>query len=269
MAERDHLLRALKQVLKQRGMRYADLAAGLGVSEPTVKRMLSTGRIDLARLERVCALLEIDLFELARLARGGRGRRATLDQAQEAALAAEPRLLLVFHLLCNDWTVPAIRREFDLDAPEATLLLARLDRLRLIELLPRDRVRLRVARDFEWREDGPIRRRYAQVATGEFLRDAFGGRDALLVMEVRELADSSIAVLRRKLEHLAAEFREMAAVDATLPPTRRRSVGMLLALRPWVFSLLDSLREPGPPRGPAKAAGPAEAGTSGAGPGGR
>src|SRR3546814_17662902 len=77
--------------------------------------------------------------------------------------------------------------------------------------------------------------------------DAFGGRDALLVMEVRELGDSSIAVLRRKLEHLAAEFREMAAIDATLPPARRRSAGLLLALRPRVFSLLDSLRgaEPG------------------------
>lgn len=246
MAERENLLRALKQVLKLRGMRYADLAAGLGVSEPTVKRLLSTGRIDLARLDRICELLEIDIFELARLARGARGHRARLEPAQEAALAADPRLLLVFHLLCNDWKVPAIRREFELDAPAMTLLLARLDRLRLIELLPRDRIRLRVAHDFEWRDDGPVRRRYAQVATGEFLRDAFSGRDALLVMEVRELADSSIAVLQRKLEHLAAEFREMAGVDATLPPARRRSAGMLLALRPWVFSLLDSLRASGP-----------------------
>src|SRR5690606_23856386 len=243
-SDREILLGTLKQVLRQRGMRYADLAAGLGVSEPTVKRMLSTGRIDLTRLERICGLLEIDLFELVRLARGARGQRGHLAPAQERALAAEPRLLLVFHLLCNDWTVPAIRREFGLGGPEATLLLARLDRLGLVELLPRDRVRLRVARDFEWREDGPVRRRYAQVATGEFLRDAFAGRDALLVMEVRELGDSSVAVLRRKLEHLAVEYREMAALDATLPPARRRSVGMLLALRPWVFSLLDSLRGP-------------------------
>lgn len=242
MTETEGLLRALKQVLKQRGLRYADLARGLGLSEPTVKRMLSTGRIDLPRLERICALLEVDLHELTRLALGTRERRRYLDLAQEEALAADPRLLLVFHLLCNDWAVDGIREEFGLDGPAATLLLATLDRLRLVELLPGDRVRLRVPRDFEWREDGPVRRRHVQGATGEFLRAAFDGRDALLVMEVRELADSSIAVLRRKLEQLAAEFREMAAVDAGLPPERRRSAGMLLALRPWVFSLLDSLR---------------------------
>src|SRR5690606_7705840 len=100
MSERDTLLRALKQVLKQRGMRYVDLAGGLGVSEPTDKRMFSSGRIDLARLERICELLDIDLFELVRLARGARGHRERLDMAQEAALAADPRLLLVFHLLC-------------------------------------------------------------------------------------------------------------------------------------------------------------------------
>src|SRR3546814_11576781 len=54
MAERDQLLRALKQVLKLRGLRYADLARGLGVSEPTVQRMLSTENGRASCRERVC-----------------------------------------------------------------------------------------------------------------------------------------------------------------------------------------------------------------------
>src|SRR3546814_17131439 len=141
--------------------------------------MLSTGRIDLARLERICGLLDIDLFELVRVARGARAEREHLEPVQEEALAADPRLLLVFHLLGNDWKVPAIRREFGLDVPEMTLLLARLDRLRLVELLPRDRVRLCVSRDFDGREDVPVRRRYAQGPTGAVLRAAFAlGRSA-------------------------------------------------------------------------------------------
>src|SRR3546814_2623887 len=155
MAERDQLLRALKQVLKLRGMRYSDLARGLGVSEPTVKRMLSTGRIDLARLERICGLLDIDLFELVRVARGARAEREHLEPVQEEALAADPRPLLVFHLLGNDWTVPAIRREFGLDVPEMTLLLARLERLRTVERMPRDRVPPCVSRDLARRPHGP------------------------------------------------------------------------------------------------------------------
>src|SRR3546814_11167788 len=130
--------------------------------------MLSTGRIDLARLERICGLLDIDLFELVRVARGARAEREHLEPVQEEALAADPRLLLVFHLLGNDWKVPAIRREFGLDVPEMTLLLARLDRLPLVELLPRDRVRLFVSRDFAWRGRGPVASRYPQVPPRAF-----------------------------------------------------------------------------------------------------
>src|SRR3546814_20125699 len=89
MAERDQLLRALKQVLKLRGMRYSALARGLGVSEPTVKRLLSTGRIDLARLERICGLLDIHLFELVCVARGARARRDTPHPYEEAPPRAE------------------------------------------------------------------------------------------------------------------------------------------------------------------------------------
>src|SRR3546814_10036337 len=156
MAERDQLLRALKQVLKLRGMRYSDLARGLGVSEPTVKRMLSTGRIDLARLERICGLLDIDLFELVRVARGARAEREHLEPVQEEALAADPRLMLVFHLLGKDWKVPAIRRAFGLDVPEMHLLLARPDRLRRVEPLPPHPDRPCESRDLASRAGGPV-----------------------------------------------------------------------------------------------------------------
>lgn len=242
MGDAERLLAALKGTLKQRGMRYADLARALGVSEPTVKRMLSQGRIDLGRLERICEALELDFFELARIARGARDLRGRLSLGQEQALAQQPQLMIVFHLLCQDWTVAQIRSEFGLDAPATVRLLVTLDRLHLIELLPADRVRLRVPRDFAWREDGPVRARYLREASHEFLRDPFEGRDALLAMEIRELGDASMALLRRRLERLVAEFNECADLDVGLPPGRRRSVGLLLAMRPWAFSLLESLR---------------------------
>ncbi len=248
MADRERLLTALKRLLKERGWRYADLAAALGVSEPTIKRVLSSGRMDLARLEQICEVLDIDFFELARTARGARESRRHLTLHQERSLAAEPRLMTVFHLLCQGWRTAAIGEGFGLRPPELVRLLAQLDRLRLLELLPGNHVRLRVPRDFSWRDDGPVRARYLQMASHEFLKDDFAAAEAHLALEIGELGEASVATLRRKLDKLVVDFKEAAELDISLPPERRRSVGMLVALRPWVFSLVDSLRaESAPP----------------------
>ena len=57
MSQSEQVIRAVKRQLKARGLRYSDLAARLGVSEPTVKRLLSRGGITLERLDRICAAL--------------------------------------------------------------------------------------------------------------------------------------------------------------------------------------------------------------------
>lgn len=239
-----HQLRnAIKQQLKARNLHYADLAAAIGVSEASVKRLLTRGGITLERLDAICEFLGTDVYELARS-----GRRDTpaeerhLTQAQERALADDPRLLLVFHLLSNDWDVPRIRGEFGLALPDTILLLARLDRLKLIELLPKDRVRLRVPRDYAWRSDGPVLRRHGRSAMVEFLRGDFGGGDAVMKLDIKEFSSASMGLLRRRIERLAAEFNELAEVDASLPSEARRGAGLVLAMRPWTFSLLNSLR---------------------------
>lgn len=254
MVERERLLAALKRLLKQRGWRYADLALALGVSEPTVKRALSDGRMGLDRLEKICEALDIDFLELARSARGSREARRHLSAQQENALAADPRLMTVFHLLCQGWRTDAIGEGYALRKTELLRLLAQLDRLRLIELLPGDRARLRVPRDFSWRDDGPVRARYFQMASREFLLDGFDGGEAYLALEIRELGEASAATLIRKLDKLVADFKDAAELDVGLPPDRRRSFGMLVASRPWVFSLVDSLKVEAPaarPRGRA------------------
>ncbi|MET1023197.1 MAG: hypothetical protein ABWX87_02705, partial [Pseudoxanthomonas sp.] len=125
---------------------------------------------------------------------------------------------------------------------ELVQLLAQLDRLRLVELLPGDHVRLKVPRDFSWRDDGPVRARYLQMASGEFLHESFDAADACFALEIGELSEASATTLRRKLDKLVMEFKEAVELDVGLPPERRRSIGLLVATRPWVFSLVDSLR---------------------------
>lgn len=246
MIDAEKLRGAIKQQLKGRGLRYADVAEALSISEVSVKRMLSKGGMSLERLDAICRYLGMDVLELARAAQKEGQRGQILSMAQERALADDPRLLTLFHVLSNDWEVAQVRERFAMSEPEAVTLLARLDRLKLIELLPKNRVRLRVPRDFIWRSDGPVLQRYGHAAMAEFLRDDFSVPDALLRLEIRELSKPSLAVLRKQVEKLALDYVRLAEADSVLPSSQRQGIGMVLAIRPWVFSLLDVLHSQSP-----------------------
>src|SRR5689334_9782269 len=71
MALRSRLVDALKACLRARDLTYKDLAAKLRLSEPTVKRMFSQGSVTLERIEQILEVIDLDLQELARLAREG------------------------------------------------------------------------------------------------------------------------------------------------------------------------------------------------------
>ena len=121
-------------------------------------------------------------------------------------------------------------------------LLARLARIDLIDLGPGDRVRLKVARNLQWRRNGPVRRAYEAKVLQEFLLNGLGASDMHLRFEVREVSRASLALMQRKLDRLAAEFNETAELETTLPRRERLSVGIALVCRPWTFSATAALR---------------------------
>jgi DNA-binding Xre family transcriptional regulator len=223
----------LKKMLRLRGLTYADLAKRIELSEPSVKRLFSQRSFTLARLAQICDSLEIDFAELARLARGREGETAEMTLAQETALAADARLLAVFYLAISGWTHEEIVAHYQISSVQCTGLLAKLDRLGLIDLMPGNRIRPRLPRSARLRPDGPIRRRHGKRAVEDFLAPQFDRVGGYFAFEFRELSRASFEVLRRKLERLAAEFHELAEIDGQLKPGSRQTIGMALGVRPW------------------------------------
>lgn len=243
MPVRNRFVEALKKSVRARGLTYAELALRLALSEASVKRMFSRGSFTLARIEQILRALDLELYDVARLARGEAHGPAELSAEQEGALARDERLLSVFWLLLNDWRFEEILREYSISRSELTLAFAKLARAGLIDWGPGERARLRVPRDFQWRAGGPVKRAYGSRVMGEFLKGRFDGPLELLRFEAKELSAESAAVLRRKLERLAAEFNELAEVDASLPARRRASAAVLVACRPWEFSVVNALKK--------------------------
>jgi len=236
------LVEALKRVVRMRGMTYATLAARARLSEATVKRLFSRGTFTLARLEQFCALLDIDFQELARLAAGGGDDTREMTLAQESALAADERLLALFYLVYSGWRFDDIVGHYRLSVPQCTTLLLKLDRLGLIELMPENRIRLRVPRGTRLRPDGPLRRAHGSKLIDDFLAPQFDKVGGFFAFEFRELSRASIDVMKRKLARLAAEFQELALLDGNLKAAEREPVGIALGVRRW--SLVEAVRLP-------------------------
>lgn len=76
------------------------------------------------------------------------------------------------------------------------------------------------------------------------MRSRFAGSRDYLTWQPVELTDSSIDVLRRKFGQVYREFLEMAELDQHSSQPRH-SVGLLLAFRPWVFSLVAARQRRG------------------------
>jgi DNA-binding Xre family transcriptional regulator len=236
------LTAALKRCLKSRDMTYADLAARLHLSEASVKRLFSARSFTLARMEAICSVLGLDFYELARLARTHDAGEAPISLEQERALAAEPKLLVLFQLLLNGWSAEEIEADYRMSRAECRRLLGKLEDLGLIALQPENEVRLRTSRRVDWRHNGPVRRAYQELVLGEFFHHAFDDSRADLRFEGKELSAASIELIKRKIERLAQEFNDLAETDSTLKSAERTSVGMILAMRPYVLSLFTRYR---------------------------
>jgi DNA-binding Xre family transcriptional regulator len=243
------VMTSLKRIMKSRQITYAELGRQIRLSEASVKRIFSRATLSLARLEQICQALDVSLQEVVRLA----GQQTTepaesLTLEQETALAADPKLLGCFYLLANGRTGREICAELGADERAVRRWMVRLDALRLIEMRSKLRARARAASVIAWRKDGPLRRRYEKHIRGEFLQSAFSAPGEALHFLSAELCPASFNVLLRRIERLAAEFRDVAELDRPLPAKEKRSVAMLLAVRPWVFSMFEQLRHPAAPR---------------------
>src|SRR5450830_600362 len=129
MAQAEALVGALKDVLKARGMTYAHLSKGLGLSEASVKRVFAEQSFTLERLDQICSLLGMQISDLARMVAHQAATPVQLSQQQESQLVADPRLLLIAVHAVNHWTLDEILEAFAFTKAECIRLLARLDKL--------------------------------------------------------------------------------------------------------------------------------------------
>jgi DNA-binding Xre family transcriptional regulator len=233
VAQTAALVDALKNVLRARGVTYAKLAKAVGLSEASVKRIFAARSFTLERLDHVCAFLGIEISDLAKMVaqQGDSPERLSWDREKE--LVSDPKLLLVAVHALNHWSFDEIAATYTLPRLECIRLLARLDKLGIIDLLPNNKIRVRVARNFAWLPDGPIQQYFRQQVQSDFFRSRFDEAGELMVFASGMLSRTGNAAIQSRMKRLSAEFSEMHHQDLELPLSQRFGTSLLLALRPW------------------------------------
>ncbi|MGZ3253803.1 MAG: transcriptional regulator [Burkholderiaceae bacterium] len=242
MSETSQLVATLKKHLKLQGKTYRDLAPALELSEQSIKRMFASESFAMDRLIQVCNFLGFTLAELAQEAVATELHLRKLSEAQEKELVSDTKLLLVAACALNHWTFKDILDAYRLSEAECLQCLLRLDRLRLISLLPGNRIRLNVSRDFEWIPNGPIKHYFSSKGLTDFLNSAFVQDDEAQTFSHGMLTESAITKMKSELKLLRRKFAELHEESLASPLSKRRGCGLLLAMREWEPDEFTKLR---------------------------
>lgn len=232
----------LKKELRKQGINYKQVAQTLDLSEASVKRLFAESAFTLARLEQICELLNLQISDLIHEMEKNVELTDQLTLEQEKELVADVKLLLMAHFLMNKLEFEDIIRIYDISETEGIRLLAKLDRMKIIELQPGNRVRLMISKHFRLLPGGPIQRFYEKVVQGEFFDSHFDGNGEFRVYVSGMFSRQANAEIIRKLKHLAEDAHQLRDDSDALPLDERYGCSLIMAIRPWEVGVFDKLR---------------------------
>ena len=235
MSNSTRVIDALKRQLKVRGITYKRLAEQLGLSESAVKHMFSTGNFSLRRLDELCAVLECDFGELVSMSESQEPKIEQLSAEHEEEIVTDSRLLLVAYCLINYWTFNEIIERYDISSAAGIKYLRQLDRMKIIDLLPGDRVRLLVANNFRWRKNGAIEEFFRKRVQTEFFSHDFQDDASVRIVKNGMLSRKGQIQLIEKLKAMGELFDDATWEERKLRASDRQGTTMVLAMRHWFF----------------------------------
>jgi transcriptional regulator with XRE-family HTH domain len=235
------LIATFKKALKANNITYKVLAEKLDMSESSIKRIFADENFSLARLEQICTVIGMDISDLVAMMNRDKPRISELTEEQEKVAAADARLLGVAFLVVNGWSYQNILDHYPISAPDLVHYLVQLDKLRVIDLEPNNRIKLLVTANFSWRKNGPIQHALKQHVQKEFMDgdvEAAGGQQHFIS---GMLSSASHQEITKQLSRLESLVNELKRQDQHLAITERHGFSMAMVVRPWRDGILHEM----------------------------
>ena len=196
----------------------------------------------LSRIDAVCRALQLDFAELAKRVADMQPLITGLTEAQENAVVADKKLLLVAICVLSQWTLEQIAASYRLSQAECIKYLAQLDRIGIIELKPLNRYRLKLAKTFRWRPHGAVMHYFRDNALLDYFSGGFEGDDEGLLLVHGSISRGLAPSFMERMHRVAQDFAQQHQADQKLLEKDREGYTLLLAMRRWEFEAFAGLR---------------------------
>lgn len=244
MSQVDLLVQALKKELKLQNKTYHDVAKHLKMSEASIKRLFANQDMSLSRIETICQMLNIQISDLLQHMLQATKQISTLTREQEEEIIRDRKLCLVAVCVVNHWTYDDILRFFTIDKFECIQYLAKLDKLKIIELLPNNRIKLLISPHFKWLLNGPIQSFFQKNLLQEYINSNFHTDEQETIFQFGMLTKESNILLKKKIRNIADDFVAMSQHDANEPIHKRFGSVCFLMTKPWATTVFNELIRP-------------------------
>jgi transcriptional regulator with XRE-family HTH domain len=242
MSTTHDLVTALKAELKAAGITYAELAGHLGMAESSIKRVFAKADMPLSRIDDVLRVLKMDFAELARKVADAQPLRRELTLEQETAVVADRKLMLLAICCLSQWTFEQMTTTYRFTDAECVKYLVQLDRLGFIELRPLNRYRLKVAKGFRWRPNGPAMGYFRKHVADDYYNGGFDGEGEMLMLVHGQISKGLAANFVERLQRVGQDFAQQHLADQRLPAEQKRPYTLVVGMRSWLFAAFRDLK---------------------------
>lgn len=241
MSQANQLISTLKRLLKAHGVTYTQVAKHLHLSEASVKRQFSKKNFSIQTLEAICNLIQLEFSDLVKAAEEVESV-SQLSVKQEFELVSDIKSVLIAICALNHWTFQKIMDTYKISEAECISQLLRLERIGMIQLLPENRVKLKISREFSWLPGGPIHQFFRERAQTDFLNTDFNQPGEILRFQHAMISPSANLRFQQRLQRLITEFAELHEGGIHAPAYTRFGTSLFIAMRPWEPMVFQALR---------------------------
>jgi len=147
-----------------------------------------------------------DFNDLATQAQHNRKKLDQLSSEQEQEIASDILLLIIAVSVINGYSFEDIISQYNIDEHECIQGLAKLDRLKMLELLPGNKIKPLISQNFRWDPKGPIQAFFTDKVVHDFFNSRFAKDSEKLIVLNGLLDDDSNHAFQQKMDELAEQF---------------------------------------------------------------